>query len=135
MNDKISRILDIPIEITVVLGRTKMTLNEVLDLGKGSLIELDTLENQEVEVLVNGKKIAYGQVVIAQQNFEAEMSRIKRELKTNRDSRIEQHPEDFKPQPAFESKKMEEKPPSAQTAPPQRTGKRVVRKQVPMPVK
>ena len=57
MNDKISRILDIPIEITVVLGRTKMTLNEVLDLGKGSLIELDTLENQEVEVLVNGKKI------------------------------------------------------------------------------
>ena len=69
MNDKISRILDIPIEITAVLGRTKMTLNEVLELGKGSLIELDTLANQEVEILVNGKKIAYGQVVIAQQNF------------------------------------------------------------------
>ncbi|MEN8076940.1 flagellar motor switch protein FliN [Clostridioides difficile] len=69
MNDKISRILDIPIEITAVLGRTKMSLNEILELGKGSLIELDTLENQEVEILVNGKKIAYGQVVIAQQNF------------------------------------------------------------------
>lgn len=76
MNDKISRILDIPIEITVVLGRTKMTLNEVLELGKGSLIELDTLENQEVEVLVNGKKIAYGQVVIAQQNFGIKITKV-----------------------------------------------------------
>lgn len=76
MNDKISRILDIPIEITAVLGRTKMPLNEILELGKGSLIELDTLENQEVEILVNGKKIAYGQVVIAQQNFGIKITSI-----------------------------------------------------------
>ncbi|WP_195986923.1 flagellar motor switch protein FliN [Clostridium sp. D53t1_180928_C8] len=69
MNENIARILDIPIEITAVLGRTKMALSEILELGKGSLIELDTLNNQEVEILVNGKKIAYGQVVIAQQNF------------------------------------------------------------------
>lgn len=76
MNDKISRILDIPIEITAVLGRTKMPLNEILELGKGSLIELDTLDNQEVEILVNGKKIAYGQVVIAQQNFGIKITSI-----------------------------------------------------------
>ena len=69
MNEKISRILDIPIEITAVLGKTRMPLNEILELGKGSLVELDTLENQEVEILVNGKKIAYGQEVISQQNF------------------------------------------------------------------
>ena len=69
MNEKISRILDIPIEITAVLGKTRMPLNEILELGKGSLVELDTLENQEVEILVNGNKIAYGQVVISQQNF------------------------------------------------------------------
>lgn len=69
MSDKIGRILDIPIEITAILGRTKMSLNDILELGRGSLIELDTLENQEVEIHVNGKKIAYGQVVIAQQNF------------------------------------------------------------------
>ena len=56
MNEKISRVLDIPIEITAILGRTKMSLNEILELGRGSLIELDTLENQEVEILVNGKK-------------------------------------------------------------------------------
>lgn len=76
MTDKIARILDIPIEITVVLGRAKMTLNEILELGKGSLIELDTLENQEVEILVNDKKIAYGQVVIAQQNFGIKITNV-----------------------------------------------------------
>ena len=76
MTDKIARILDIPIEITAVLGRTKMSLNEVLELGRGSLVELDTLENQEVEILVNNKKIAYGQVVVAQQNFGIKITKV-----------------------------------------------------------
>lgn len=76
MNEKISRVLDIPIEITAVLGRTKMSLNEILELGKGSLIELDTLENQEVEILVNGKKVAYGQVVISNQNFGIKITQV-----------------------------------------------------------
>lgn len=69
MTEKIARILDIPVEITAVLGRTKVSLKDILELGKGSLIELDTLADQEVEILVNGKKIAYGQVVIVDQNF------------------------------------------------------------------
>ena len=76
MNEKISRVLDIPIEITAILGRTKMSLNEILELGRGSLIELDTLENQEVEILVNGKKIAYGQVVISNQNFGIKITEV-----------------------------------------------------------
>ena len=76
MNEKISRVLDIPIEITAILGRTKMSLNEILELGRGSLIELDTLENQEVEILVNGKKVAYGQVVISNQNFEIKITEV-----------------------------------------------------------
>lgn len=76
MNEKISRVLDIPIEITAVLGRTKMSLNEILELGRGSLIELDTLENQEVEILVNGKKVAYGQVVISNQNFGIKITEV-----------------------------------------------------------
>ena len=74
MNEKISRVLDIPIEITAILGRTKMSLNEILELGRGSLIELDTLENQEVEILVNGKKVAYGQVVIS--NFGIKITEV-----------------------------------------------------------
>ena len=76
MNEKISRDLDIPIEITAILGRTKMSLNEILELGRGSLIELDTLENQEVEILVNGKKVAYGQVVISNQNFGIKITEV-----------------------------------------------------------
>lgn len=69
MTEKIARILDIPIEITAVLGRTKISLKDLLELGKGSLIELDTFTDQEVEILVNGKKIAYGQVVVVEQSF------------------------------------------------------------------
>ena len=76
MNEKISRVLDIPIEITAILCRTKMSLNEILELGRGSLIELDTLENQEVEILVNGKKVAYGQVVISNQNFGIKITEV-----------------------------------------------------------
>ena len=76
MNEKISRVLDIPIEITAILGRTKMSLNEILELGRGSLIELDTLENQEVEIHVNGKKVAYGQVVISNQNFGIKITEV-----------------------------------------------------------
>ena len=76
MNEKISRVLDIPIEITAILGRTKMSLNEILELGRGSLIELDTLENQEVEILVNGKKVAYRQVVISNQNFGIKITEV-----------------------------------------------------------
>ena len=76
MNEKISRVLDIPIEITAILGRTKMSLNEILELGRGSLIELDTLENQDVEILVHGKKVAYGQVVISNQNFGIKITEV-----------------------------------------------------------
>ena len=57
MTEKIARVLDIPLEVTAVLGRCKMSLKEVLELGKGSLIELDTLANKEVEILVNVKKL------------------------------------------------------------------------------
>ena len=76
MNEKISRVLDIPIEITAILGRTKMSLNEILELGRGTILELDTLENQEVEILVNGKKVAYGQVVISNQNFGIKITEV-----------------------------------------------------------
>lgn len=79
MTEKIARVLDIPVEVTAVLGRCKMSLKEVLELGKGSLIELDTLADQEVEILVNGKKIAYGQVVIVDQNFGIKITSIAEE--------------------------------------------------------
>ncbi|MEY7998819.1 flagellar motor switch phosphatase FliY [Clostridium sp. Mt-5] len=65
----IDLILDVPLEISVVLGRTKKNIKDVLNLGTGSLIELDKLAEEPVEILVNGKKIAYGEVVVVDENF------------------------------------------------------------------
>lgn len=76
MTKKITRVLDIPIEITAVLGKTQISLKEILELGKGSLIELDTLKDEEVEIYANNKKIAYGQVVILEQNFGIKITSI-----------------------------------------------------------
>lgn len=65
----IDLILDVPLEISVVLGRTKKDIKDILNLGTGSLVELDKLAEEPVEILVNGKKIAYGEVVVIDENF------------------------------------------------------------------
>ena len=76
MNKNLARVLDIELNVSVVLGRTKMALKDIFELGKGSLIELDTYENQEVEIYVNGRKIGYGQIVIIDQNFGVRITNI-----------------------------------------------------------
>ena len=76
MSQNLARILDIDLNVSVVLGRTKMALKDIFELGKGSLIELDTLENQEVEIYVNERKIGYGQIVIIDQNFGVRITNI-----------------------------------------------------------
>ena len=65
----IDLILDVPLEISVVLGRSKKTIKDILNLGTGSLIELDKLADEPVEVLVNNKTIATGEVVVVDENF------------------------------------------------------------------
>ncbi len=67
--DKLELLFDIPLKVTVELGRTKMTLKEVLELSVGSLIELDKLTGEPVDILVNGKLIARGEVVVIDENF------------------------------------------------------------------
>ena len=76
MNKNLARILDIELNVSVILGRTKMALKDIFELGKGSLIELDTFENQEVEIYVNGRKIGYGQIVVIDQNFGVRITNI-----------------------------------------------------------
>ena len=76
MNKNLARVLDIELNVSVVLGRTQMALKDIFELGKGSLIELDTFENQEVEIYVNGRKIGYGQIVIIDQNFGVRITNI-----------------------------------------------------------
>jgi len=65
----IDLIMDVPLEVTVELGRTKMQIKEILDLGAGSIVELDKLAGEPVDVLVNGKLIAKGEVVVIDESF------------------------------------------------------------------
>lgn len=62
-------ILDIPLEITVELGRAKMIINDLLQLGQGSVIELNKLAGEPLEILINQKLIARGEVVVVNEKF------------------------------------------------------------------
>lgn len=72
----IDLILDVPIEVSVILGKTKKTIKEVLELANGSLIELDKLVEEPVEILVNGKMVAQGEVVVVNENFGVRITNI-----------------------------------------------------------
>lgn len=72
----IDLILDVPLEISVVLGRTKKSIKDILNLGTGSLIELEKLAEEPVEIMVNGKKVAYGEVVVVDENFGVRITSI-----------------------------------------------------------
>ncbi|WP_249869776.1 flagellar motor switch phosphatase FliY [Oceanobacillus saliphilus] len=62
-------LLDIPLKVTVELGRTKKSIKDILDLSSGSIIELDKLAGEPVDILVNEKLVAEGEVVVIEENF------------------------------------------------------------------
>lgn len=62
-------LLDIPLQLTVELGRTKKTIREILDLAPGSIFELERVAGEPVDIFVNGKLIAKGEVVVIDENF------------------------------------------------------------------
>jgi flagellar motor switch protein FliN len=62
-------LLDIPLKVTVELGRTKKQIKEILEMSQGSIIELDKLAGEPVDILVNNKLIAKGEVVVIDENF------------------------------------------------------------------
>jgi flagellar motor switch protein FliN/FliY len=65
----IDLILDIPVQLTVELGRTKITIKNLLQLAQGSVVELDGLAGEPMDVLVNGCLIAQGEVVVVNDKF------------------------------------------------------------------
>jgi len=69
-------ILDIPLEISVELGRAKMLISDLLQLGQGSVIELNKLAGEPVEIFVNQKLIARGEVVVVNEKFGIKMTDI-----------------------------------------------------------
>lgn len=62
-------ILDIPLKVTVELGRTEVVIKDLLQLGQGSVLELDKLAGEPLEILVNGKLVAKGEVVVVNEKF------------------------------------------------------------------
>ena len=69
-------ILDIPLRVAVELGRTKMPVSELLNLGQGSVIELNKLGGEPMEVLVNDKLIARGEAVVVNEKFGVRLTDI-----------------------------------------------------------
>jgi len=68
-SNNLSMLLDIPLQVTVELGRTKRSVKEILELSSGSIIELDKLAGEPVDILVNNRLIAKGEVVVIDENF------------------------------------------------------------------
>lgn len=69
-------IMDIPLKVTVELGRTKMIVSELLNLGQGSVIELNKLAGEPMEVLVNDKLVARGEAVVVNEKFGVRLTDI-----------------------------------------------------------
>lgn len=69
-------LLDIPLEISVELGRVKMLVRDVVDLGSGSIVEIDKAAGEPVDVLVNGRLVARGEVVVIEDNFGVRLTEI-----------------------------------------------------------
>jgi len=68
-SNNIGLLMDVPLQISVELGRTTKKIREILDFGQGSIIELDKLAGEPVDILVNGKVIAKGEVVVIDESF------------------------------------------------------------------
>jgi flagellar motor switch protein FliN/FliY len=65
----LTRLTDVTVELTVEVGRTRMSLGETMSLGQGSVVTLDRLADKPVDLLVNGRPIARGEVVVIDEQF------------------------------------------------------------------
>ncbi len=75
-SDSLEILLDIPLEISVELGRMKMPVRDVIDLGAGSIVEIDKAAGEPVDVLVNGRLVAKGEVVVIEDSFGVRITEI-----------------------------------------------------------
>lgn len=75
-DENIGLIRDVPLEVTVELGRTKKSIAEILDFAPGTIIELDKIAGEPIDVLVNGKFVAKGEVVVIEESFGVRVTEI-----------------------------------------------------------
>ncbi|MBT9176815.1 MAG: Flagellar motor switch protein FliN [Firmicutes bacterium] len=72
----IDLILDVPLQVSVVLGKSRRAIKDVLAMGAGSVVELDRMVEDQVDVLVNGMLIARGEIVVVNENFGVRITSI-----------------------------------------------------------
>ncbi len=72
----INLILDIPLELSVELGKTRMLVSELLQLGQGSVVDLNKIAGEPLDISVNGKLVARGEVVVAEEKYGIRLTEI-----------------------------------------------------------
>lgn len=75
-NVSLETVYDIPVQITVVLGRTTMQVNQLLKLGRGAVIELDKKVGEPIDIFVNNRLVARGEVVVVEERIGVTMTEI-----------------------------------------------------------
>lgn len=74
--ENINLIMDVPLDVTVELGRTKKSISDILEFAPGTIIELDKIAGEPIDVLVNGKYVAKGEVVVIEESFGIRVTEI-----------------------------------------------------------
>lgn len=75
-SENIDLIMDVPLDVTVELGRTSKSIQEILDFAPGTIIELNKIAGEPIDILVNGKYVAKGEVVVIEENFGVRIAEI-----------------------------------------------------------
>lgn len=75
-NLSLETVYDIPVQITVILGRTSMQVNQLLKLGRGAVIELDKKVGEPIDIFVNNRLVARGEVVVVEERIGVTMTEI-----------------------------------------------------------
>lgn len=75
-NENIGLIMDVPLNVTVELGRTSKSISEILDFAPGTIVELDKIAGEPIDILVNGKLVAKGEVVVIEESFAVRVTEI-----------------------------------------------------------
>ena len=68
-DDGFELLLDVPLQVSVQLGRTRMRIQDLLELGQGSVVDLDRLAGEPVDIMVNGHPIALGEIVVVNERY------------------------------------------------------------------
>ena len=74
--ENIDLIMDVPLEVTVELGRTSKSIQEILEFSPGTVIELNKIAGEPIDILVNGKYVAKGEVVVIEESFGVRITEI-----------------------------------------------------------